>query len=781
MTTEMSRREFVAGAGSLAVGFTLLRSGSATAAGPTGLLRIDPSNPAAPTEAWLVLRPGGITVYSGKVELGTGVQTALSQIVVEELHVDVADVHYVQGDTELAPSQGATVGSKTVQEGGPELRLAAATAHQALLGMAEQHLGVDRSRLVARDGRYHVDGRGRSVSYRQLLRQGETVLVADTAAPVVAPADYTVVGTDEPRVDIPPKVLAQFRYTSDIYLPGMLHARVIRPSGRNAAFGEIVNLAQAQSIPGFRQVVRIGNFVAVVAETEWAAARAAAPATGITVQWTTGPPMIPFATLEQGLRDAANHYRSLTEVNRGDVDAALAGADPAGVVEAQYYTPFQMHGSMGASAAVADVRAQPDAGGFRARVWSGTQNVTALRGVIARLLTTGDAAFANDPLKVRVMYEEASGCYGHNGADDCAADAALISQAVGAPIRLQWSRQNEHGWEPLGGAQAHDMKGAVDEDGIAAWLHRVYAPTANSRPAANNAGTLLAGQHARGLMPANLPGTAGNASGRNAPVIYAFDNQRVESRLVKSFDTTGPTSATPSAPLTHRIPRTTALRSLGGFSNSFANESFFDELAAAGGHDPLELRIASLDDARAAAVCAALRPAWAQRPAGGNGRGAGVAFQQYENENAYAAAYVEVTVDESTGAIRATRAVVAHDCGLIINPDGLRNQIEGNVVQGISRTLMEEVVYTGDRVTTTVWQAAPPFNLPPQYEVARFTDVPPIECILIDRPDEPALGAGEPTIGTVGGAIANAVFAAVGARVRRLPMTPERVLAALAA
>ncbi len=440
-----------------------------------------------------------------------------------------------------------------------------------------------------------------------------------------------------------------------------------------------------------------------------------------------------------------------------------------------------MHGSMGASAAVADVRAQPDAGGFRARVWSGTQNVTALRGVIARLLTTGDASFANDPLKVHVIYEEASGCYGHNGADDCAADAALISQAVGAPIRLQWTRQNEHGWEPLGGAQAHDMKGAVDEHGIAAWFHRVYAPTANSRPAANNAGTLLTGQHARALMPANLPGNAGNASGRNAPVIYAFDNQRVESRLVKSFNTTGPTSATPSAPLTHRIPRTTALRSLGGFSNSFANESFFDELAAAGEQDPLELRIASHDDARAAAVCEALRPSWAQRPAGGNGRGAGVAFQQYENENAYAATYVEVTVDESTGVIRVTRAVVAHDCGLIINPDGLRNQIEGNVVQGISRTLKEEVVYTGDRVTTTVWQAAPPFNLPPQYEVARFNDVPPIECILIDRPDEPALGAGEPTIGTVGAAIANAVFAAVGARVRRLPMTPERVLAALAA
>ena len=252
----------------------------------------------------------------------------------------------------------------------------------------------------------------------------------------------------------------------------------------------------------------------------------------------------------------------------------------------------------------------------------------------------------------------------------------------------------------------------------------------------------------------------------------------MEARLVKTFETTGPASAIPSAPLTYRIPRTTALRSLGGFSNSFANESFFDELAHAGGHDPLELRIASLPDPRAAAVCKALLHPWHGRPRGGDGTGAGVAFHQYEVAYAYVATYAEVHVDADTGVVRVDRIVVAHDCGLVINPDGLRNQIEGNVVQGVSRTLKEEVKYTADRVTSVVWQTSDQ-HPDPQYDVIRFNEVPSIETILIDHPDQPAWGAGEPAIGTIAGAIGNAVFAATGQRIRTLPFTPARVKAAL--
>ncbi len=320
------------------------------------------------------------------------------------------------------------------------------------------------------------------------------------------------------------------------------------------------------------------------------------------------------------------------------------------------------------------------------------------------------------------------------------------------------------------------MEAGITAGELVAWHHRLYALTANSRPGSNNAGTLLAGQF-KGLLPADLPNNSNNSSGRNAPVTYEFANRLTDAKLVKSFVTTGPTSRVAAAPLTHKFLRSTALRSLGGFSNSFANECFLDEVALAAGQDPLQIRLDALaGDPRAHAVVAALQSAWDSRPAGGNGTGAGLGFQQYEEENAYAAAYAEVTVSES-GKIRVTKVVVAHDCGLIINPDGLRNQIEGNVIQGISRTIHEEVAYTADRVTSTVWQPAPPFNAPPQYEVIRFNEVPEIECILIDRPNEPALGAGVPTIGTIGGAVGNAVFAATGKRIRRLPMTPELVLA----
>ncbi|SEG68420.1 Tat (twin-arginine translocation) pathway signal sequence [Actinacidiphila yanglinensis] len=759
MTTvaKPSRRQFLAGAGVLAVAFTV-GNGVAHAGTPDGIVRIDDSA-GEPDQSWLVLTEDAITVYSGKVELGTGIQTSLTQIVVEELRLRVADVRYVQGDTLLSVSQGGTTGSKSIQNGGVQLRQAAATAFAELRRRAAAALRVDARELHAADGVFRA--RGRSVGYGRLLRTGSSVLPLDTAAPVLAPRDYRVVGTSQPRVDLPGKLDATFAFLHDIAPPGTLHGRVIRPPGRNAHSPVIGDLDRAQAVDGFVTLVRHDRFIGVVAATEWAAARAASPSTGITVTWSDGPAMIPQAELPTALRDPENQYATVVEIDDG-VDPLFAAAGT--VLTAQYFTPFHMHATMGASTAVADVRSQPDPDtGIQATVWSGTQNVTALRGALAGLLGL-------QPTAVRVIYEEASGCYGHDGVDDCAADAALLSQAAGAPVRVQWTRQDEHGWEPYGGAQAHDMKGALGTHGITAWSHLNYAPTANSRPSAGNPGTLLAGA-LTGLLPDPLPASSVDTSGRNAPLTYAIP-QRVEARLIKSFETIGPASPAPAAPLTYRIPRTTALRSLGGFSNSFANESFFDELAHAGGHDPLRLRIDSLPDPRAVDVCRALLPAWNRRPKGGDGVGAGVAFHQYEVVNAYVATYVEVHVDAATGAVRVDRVVVAHDCGLVINPDGLRNQIEGNVVQGISRTLKEEVHYTGDAVTSLVWQSATPGAA---YDVIRFNEVPSIETILLDRPDQPAWGAGEPTIGTIGGAVANAVFAATGVRVRTLPITPDKL------
>ncbi|WP_158843524.1 xanthine dehydrogenase family protein molybdopterin-binding subunit [Saccharothrix deserti] len=748
MTT--TRRQFLAGA--VAVGFTLT-AGSASAQG-AGRIRVTAAG--ATTESWLVLTPGKITLYSGKVDIGTGIRTALTQIMVEELRLGVADVDYVEGDTMLSVGQGLTAGSKSIQNGGVQLRQAAATAFAELRRRAASHFGVDPSRLRAERGKFRVDRR--AVSYSRLLAGEVTALPLDTQIPVMRPADYVVVGKSEPRVDLPAKLDATYRYLVDVDLPGMLHGRVVRPPGRNSRDPVIGDLDRARAIDGFVDVVRRDRFIGVVAASEWAAARAAAPATGITVDWTAGAKLIPQADLPVALRDPVNHYRTVVEIDT-DLDP-LFEAGPT-VLDAQYFTPFYMHGAMGPSTAVADVRDAPDpATGIQVTIWSNTQRVGTLRAVIAVLLGL-------DQTKVRVVYTEGSGGYGQSGADDDAADAALLSQAVRRPVRVQWTRQNEHGWEPLGSAQAHDMKGAVGPDGITAWSHLFYAPPAIG--GGNLAGALV------GVLPGPLPGSSVNSSGRNAPVAYGFP-QRVEARLVKTFDTTGPDSATPASPLTYRIPRTTSLRSLGGFSNSFANESFFDELAHAAGQDPLELRIKSLPDPRAVAVCEALREVWRSRPPGGNGIGAGVAFQQYEVENAYVAAYVELRVDLSTGQIRVTKVVVAHDCGLIINPDGVRNQIEGNVVQGISRTVKEEVHYNDDRVTSVVWQSSR-FNPGPQYEVLRFNEVPSIETILINHVDEPALGAGEPTIGAIPGAIGNAVFAATGKRIRTLPLTPDRIRA----
>lgn len=770
MTVQSTRRQFLLGSGAIAVGFTLAGrpSKAAAANSPAGLVRVEADGaPANTTQSWLVLTENGFTVYSGKVELGTGVQTALSQMVAEELRLAVGDVKWVQGDTELCVSQGTTAGSKTIQNGGIQLQQAAATAFQELSRRAAAYLGVPASQLVAKNGRFSAGG-GRTVTYTQLLKSGTAVLPLDQAAPLVAAKDFSVIGTEVPRVDIPAKVTATFEFLHDVTVPGMLHGRVVRPMGRNSTQPVISNLDRAKAIDGFVTVVQQDRFIGVVATSEWAAAAAASPATGISVSWINGPKMLDQADLPTAFRDPANQYATVVEKN-DNVDPIFASAD--NVLSAQYFSPFQMHGSMGAATGVADVRQAPDpATGIQATIWSATQDVTQLAGSIAPLI--GLSADA-----VRVIYVEASGCYGHNGTDDCAADAAVLSKAVGKPVRVQWTRQDENGWEPLGGAQAHDMKGAVDATGITAWSHVNYAATANSRPAAGVPGSLLAGA-LMGQLPAPLPASSVDSSGRNAPVTYSFP-QHMEDRLLKSFVTTGPTSAVPASPLTYLIPRTTALRSLGGFSNSFTNESFFDELAHAGGHDPLELRISSLPDPRAVAVCTALRDTWQKRPSGGNGTGAGVAFQQYETVNAYVATYVEVKVDSATGNVAVQRVVVAHDCGLIVNPDGLRNQIEGNVVQGVSRALKEEVLYTDDRVTTVVWETSS-FHPGPQYEVVRFNEVPAIKTILINHPDKPPLGAGEPAIGAMGGAIGNAIFAATGKRIRTLPFTPDRVKAALA-
>jgi nicotinate dehydrogenase subunit B len=520
-------------------------------------------------------------------------------------------------------------------------------------------------------------------------------------------------------------------------VPDMLHGRVVRPPAVGATLAA-VDEASMRGIPGARVVTR-GSFVGVVAEREELAIRAARE---LRVTWNDGAGLPAVTDLYEAIRATPTTDRVLRST--GDVTAALAGARE--VRRASYQTPFQMHASIGPSCAVADVKPG------QVTIWSGTQGAWGLRDAIAQLLGVPREG-------VRVIWVEASGCYGHNGADDAAADAALLSQAVGRPVRVQWMRHDEHGWEPKGPAMVIEVRAALDPTGaVLAWDSAVRTPTHSTRPGGEG-GNLLAGQLV-GLRPR----TGFTGGDRNAEPPYVFPNERVTVRWQATS-----------------VVRSSALRGLGAPQNTYANESFMDELAAAAQADPIEFRLRHLTDPRASAVlqAAAKLARWTPRPspaprAEGDGlaRGRGVAYARYENRNAHVAVVTEVAVDRRTGVVRVVRVWVAHDCGLVINPDGVRNQIEGSVVQTISRALKEEVAFDRRGVTSLDWSS---------YPILTFSEVPEaVEIVLIDRPDQPAVGAGEPAACPVPAAVANAIFDATGARVRTMPFTAERVRKALA-
>jgi len=743
--SSLSRREFLADAGILAIGFTLIpRSVRGLSSGSGESEALAPSADAL--DSWLVVgRDDRVTVYAGKVELGTGVSTALRQIVAEELDVPFERITWVQGDSQLTVDQGRTVGSGSIKRGGGQLRRAAAEARQALLEMAASKLNVPANQLELTDGAISVTGdASRRLTFGALIGGGRFERTISGRAPVKAPSEYKVVGRPVPRVEIPAKMTGKHVYVHDLRLPGMVHGRVVRPP-RVGATLESLDEQSGARLPGVIRVVRKGTFVGVVAEREEQAVRAAK---ALTVKWNATP-VLPDAV------DLYTRFKSLAKTERvvgeaGDVNAALRSATRP--VRATYRWPFQLHASIGPSCAVADVR------GENATVYSATQGAHQLVAPIAALL-------GMPAEKVRVIFTEGSGCYGHNGADDVAGDAALLSQAVGRPVRVQWSREDEHAWEPEGPAMLFEMAGAVGADGkISAWMYDAWTPTHGARPTRDPA-TLVPGALVVGSAPAGEFFSGGGE--RNARTTYVLPNERVTSHPVPSF------------PI-----RTSSLRGLGSPQNSFANESFIDELAAAARLDPVELRRRHLTDPRALAVidAAVKRAGWIARSSpppraalasSEARRGRGFAYVQYDRTEAYVAAVADVDVRPDTGTVRVRRVCVAHDCGLIVNPDGLRNQIEGNVIQAISRTLKEAVRFDATRVTGVDWNG---------YPILRFSEIPEaIDIELIDRPDQPSVGAGEAATSPIPAAIANAIFDATGARVRQVPFTPDRVRAALRA
>lgn len=688
---------------------------------------------------------GGVTAFNGHVDLGTGIRTALAQIVAEELDVSFARVVVVLGDTSRVPNQGATIASETIQITAVPLRNAAAQARHFLLARAAARLDLPIGDLTIEDGliRGHDN---RSVSYGELIGE-ETIRLdlADTVE-VKAVANYSIVGQSIPRVDLPAKATGELVYVHDVRVPGMLHGRVVRPPYAGVDAGDFVGTSlvaidesSVRDIPGLIAVVQIADFVGVVAEREENAIKAA---TQLKVTWKPTPALPDLAQLETALRANPSTPRTLRDT--GDVDAAIAGiAEP---IRRTYVWPYQMHASIGPSCAVADYH--PEA----TRVWSGTQNPHILRSDLARLLGEPEA-------HIDVIRMEAAGCYGRNCADDVSADAALLSRAVGRPVRVQLTREQEHAWEPKGTAQLMDVNGGLRADGsVAAYDFATRYPS-------NGAPTLAL------LLTGTVAPTAAvfEMGDRTAIPPYDYGAMRI---------------------IAHDMPpivRASWLRGVSALPNTFAHESYIDELASEAGVDPVEYRLRYLKDPRAVELVKAVakradwqpRPEWTP-PAEDNGvvRGRGFAYALYVHSKfpgygaAWSAWVADVAVDKTTGEVNVTRVVAGQDSGLMINPDGVRHQIHGNVIQSTSRALMEEVAFDRTAVTSREWGA---------YPIIKFPDIPKIDVLMLPRQDQPPLGVGESASVPSAAAIANAIFDATGVRFREPPFTPERIKAGLLA
>ncbi|MCW2975497.1 MAG: aldehyde oxidase and xanthine dehydrogenase molybdopterin binding [Actinomycetia bacterium] len=749
----LSRRAFLSGTGAMIVAIgapRLLDPKSAFGAlsdSQIGPALVDPLQ----LDSWIAIRGDGtVTVFAGKVELGTGVMTTTIQLVADELDVALAKVNVVEGDTWQSPDQGFTAGSQSNKTqyaltGG--VRQAAAEARLALLNMASKQLGAPVSQLTVSNGVVSVQGSSSTVSYAQLIGDKKFNLKQTGKAVPKTFEQYKIVGTSVARVDIPAKATGAFTYTQDVTVPGLVHARVVRPPTLDSQLVSIDGWPGRKQPAGVIKVVYKDNYVAVVAEQEWQAIKAAE---ALKVTWK----VVPLPSFDDFYDDLQNLTPTTNRVliDTKDVDTALAKAPKT--VTATYRYPIQMHGSMGASASTASVE------GNTATVWSSTQGVYQLRGAIA-------TALGLPAQNVHVIYVEGSGCYGLNGADNVALDAAVISQMVGKPVRVQYMRADEHGWENFGQPYVISLKGGLDASGkVSAWDYTAWTASRGGRPGppANLASGVLLGfpENPLAASPPATPSQAPNfVDGSNSGPSYIIPSQRLVTHSgVHSF-MAGP------------------LRSPSRIQNTFANESFIDELAYAAGADPVAFRLQHLTDQRLSDVItlAAKMANWQPGPAAakvGKGRyltGRGIAGMLYEGNNGYNAAVFEVTVDRVTGKVAVDRVWSAQDCGPALNPDGMRAQAEGCLMQTISRSLIEEVKWDPTGISSLDWSS---------YPVIRFNGMPKtFDFQIIDRKDQPVWGAGEVLITNGPAAIANAIFDATGVRLRQLPFTPARVKAAL--
>ncbi len=674
---------------------------------------------------------GRITLYCGKVDLGQGIRIAIPQMAAEELGIDVAKIQMIDGDTALTPDQGPTAGSSGIMRGGVQIRQAAATARQALIAVAATQMNVPIDSLDAIDGEIRPIGGGKGIAFQNLIGNQQFKLKIDSKAKLRNPNTYRYVGKGLPRPDVPAKVTGTHVYMQDFSLPGMLHARVIRPQ----SVGSRIISVDESSIKriGKARIVRIEDFLAVVAEDEWDAQRASV---ALKVQWSLEKNLLGHAGVKDWLRKGP-FESTQTIMKKGDVQQGLSQSTQK--IQASYYWPVQSHASMGPSCAVADL-----SDGQQAVVWSASQATHRLRGIIARLM-----AIPND--KVRVIYLDGAGCYGMNGHDDASLDAALISKAIGKPVRVQWTRQDENIWDPKGPPQLIDIEGGVSADGkIAAWKTVMFIPKAT----AQLPNIPLLGPQSAGIK--QLMGISTGLISQNGNPPYSTPHVEVSANWHKD------------APL-----RPSNIRAPGKIANCFAVESFTDELSHLAGVDPLEFRLQGMSDARGIEIIqrTAKLIGWKKRNtpvtkrSGTQLKGRGMAYMHYKGNETYVGVAMDVVVNTQTGVIQVKRIACAHDCGLIINPDGTQAQVEGNLLQTLSRTLHEEVKFDKSQVTSSNWAT---------YPILTFPQVPEILIDLIDRPFEPPLGAGEAAATPIPAALANAVFDACGVRMRTAPFTPAQ-------
>jgi nicotinate dehydrogenase subunit B len=695
-----------------------------------------------------VLDDERILAFNGHVDLGTGIRTSLAQIVAEELDVPAERVRMVLGSTAATPNQGPTIASATIQISAVPLRCAAAQTRLILLDLASQRWGVDVARLTMENGRVFVKDADPSsgCTFGDLVKGRRITQEVDTEVRTKDPSAYRLIGKSARRVDIPAKATGQLTFVHDVRVPGMLHGRVVRPPYSGIDSGAFVGTSlvsvdesSVADIPGLRAVVVLGDFVGVVAEREEFAVRAARK---LKVQWRALPELTPMDDIERAISNAPATPRLLLE--EGDVRAAR-NAPGATTITRTYIWPYQMHGSIGPSCAVADYR-EPEQG--RITVWSGTQNPVSLRHDLSKLVGRGEADFDIERM-------EAAGCYGRNCADDICGDALLLSRAVGQPVRVQLSRQDEHLWEPKGTGQVIRVTGTVTNDGVIAGYDFSTRYPSNDAPLL---ALLLSGVE----TPAARVFEMGD---RTAVSPYESPNRRFVCEDLAS------------------IVRASWLRGVSALPNSFAHDSFADECAAIAGVDPLEFRIRHLKDERAVELLRALaqRAGWQTRAhrteqEGRFVRGRGMAYARYVHSRfpgfgaAWAAWIVDLVVDRLSGEIKVERVVIGQDTGTMINPDGVRHQIHGNVIQILSRTLKERVRFSEGKVAAREWSS---------YPILTFAEVPTVDVVLMPRQGEPPMGAGESASVPGPAALANAIFDATGVRFFAPPYTPETIRAGL--